>query len=99
MELLNDSKEDFDLVRTTDFEVGTKYNIKNFEVVGTKFGRKIVAILNNGTYFLPPRYANAIKRWKNDVEDINCKGLIMVFEGRRNDDFNSPILKFEFEEN
>lgn len=68
--------------------------IEKFEMVSTKYGRKVVAITNVGTYFLPPRYALIVKRWKPNVEDINCDGLFMIFEAEWDDDFCSPILKF-----
>jgi len=75
-------------------EIGTKYKIRKFELLKTKYGKKVVAILDLGTYFLPPRYARVIKEMEKDPEDIKCDKLFLIFDGRRDDDHKSPILKF-----
>lgn len=76
----------------------TLRNLKWHTKWRTKFGQKVVAILSFGTYFLPPRYARVVKKWNSAVEEINCDGLRMILEGRRNDEFSSPILKFAYDE-
>lgn len=87
--------EDFEIIRTKDLEIGHKYKIKKFELIHTKYGNKIIALLDFGTYFLPPRYARVIKDIDKNPEDIKCENLFLIFEGRRDDELQSPILKFE----
>lgn len=71
-----------------------KYKVLNFFIMPTKYGRKVVANLENGKYFLPPRYGQTIKGWSKDPEDIDCEDLYLMYEGNREDRYHSPILKF-----
>lgn len=87
--------EEFEIVRTSDFEIGKKYRILRFERMSTKFGNKIIAVLEAGSYFLPPRYARIIKDKNINPENIRCNGLHLTLVGRRDDTFQSPILTFE----
>lgn len=91
------SDDDLEFVRTTDLVEGVKHKIEKFETLKTKYGYKIVAVLDFGTYFLPPRYARIVKKWSANVEDIDCNNLYLSLDGRRDDDYNSPILKFSKE--
>lgn len=86
--------EDYEFVRTRDFIIGEKYKIHQFGTIKTKYGLKIVTILDKETYFLPPRYARVVKQWAENIESIDCQKMFLVLEGHRSDEFKSPILKF-----
>lgn len=87
--------EESDVVRTSDFKIGEKYKIKRFEMFKTKYGNKVVAILEKGPYFLPPRYARIILEMTKNPETIECIGAFVSLVGRRQDNYASPILSFE----
>lgn len=89
-ELNNAPTEEFVIIRTKDLVQGEKYKIEKFDTMETKYGERVVAVLPNGTYFLPPRYARVI----TNPENMNCANLYLILEGRRNDDMKSPILRF-----
>ncbi len=72
--------------------IGEKHKINNFEMMKTLYGHKVVALLDIGTYFLPPRYGRIVKKMSKHVEDINCESMYLTLTGHRQDDFNSPII-------
>lgn len=85
----------FEIIRTSELITGKKYRIYDFFVMTTKYGNKVIATLgNNKKYFMPPSYAVTIKKWAKCPEDINCNHLFMVFEGKKANKFQTPMLKF-----
>lgn len=102
LEHLNNAEDsDFTIIHTKDLVKNKRYKVSDFFVMKTKYGNKVVASIEDptgdGKYFLPPRYSVIIKRWADNLEDIDCNNLYMVLEGHRKDKYRSPILKFVVE--
>lgn len=96
---LNDPGADkFEIIRTKNLIKNKKYKILDFFVMTTKYGKKVVASLEGGKYFLPPRYGLIIRRMAKDPEEIDCENMYMIFEGNLKNTYRSPILKFVKEE-
>lgn len=98
--LNNPQGGDFQILRTKQMVLNQKYKVRDFFVMPTKYGKKVVATIQvDGSdedlkYFLPPRYSLIIKRWAECPEDVDCSDLYIILEGFRKDKYKSPILKF-----
>lgn len=85
-------------ITTAELIVGKSYKILRCRQVNTRYGKSVVAVLEDaGDYFLPPSYSTRfLASFKDGAEYFNCTDIEMVMCGRRSDTYKSPILNFMY---
>lgn len=93
---LNDDIYDAEkLLTTKQLVLNNIYTIDHVQKITTKFGLRIMLKLDgNFSYFLPESYGLRFMSAIKDIGSFTPEGLTMVFVGRRQDTFKTPILIF-----
>jgi len=97
--LLNSCNSQYDFVKCYELEQGKKYEVSVFKYVNTKYGKKVVVILDNKLQvFLPDRFLEKFTKEKIELYNQKSKtkfNLIYSGEKKLNNGKTMHLIDFE----
>lgn len=97
--LLNSCNSQYDFVRLSDLEQGKEYEVSLFKYVDTKYGKKIVVILDNKlNVILPDRFLDVFT--KENIELYNTKSKTkfnLIYKGEKKLNKGKTMHLIDFE--
>lgn len=97
--LLNNCNLQYDFVKCYELEQGKKYEVSVFKYVKTKYGKKVVVILDNKLQvFLPDRFLKEFTKEKIELYNQKSKtkyNLIYNGEKKLNNGKTMHLIDFE----
>lgn len=75
----------------SDLQQNISNKIEEFKLLQTKYGLRVMIVIQKKAYFLPSRYAKHITE-TSDINELNQKQYTVIFEGVRD---KHPVLHFQ----
>lgn len=66
----------------SDLQQNVPHKIEEFKLLRTKYGLRVIIIIQKDVYFLPARYAKHITE-AEDIAKLNSKQYNIIYEGLR----------------
>lgn len=93
VKLLNDGQDQALIhLKTSSLQINYRYAIDKARVVQTKYGPRVLLLMNEGEYWLPNTYAQRLTAGRQAGDVIEMGGMGMTLTG-----FNGLIPSLEFD--